>query len=63
MIATKFHDELTKDEIQLKIAGMTPLRREGSAEEIANTVACLASSETYFMTGANIDVNGGLAFS
>ena len=63
MIATKFHDDFTKDEIRKKVEGMTPLRRQGSAEEIANTVACLASSETSFMTGANVDINGGLAFS
>jgi len=63
MIATKFHDDFTKDEVRKKVEGMTPLRRQGSAEEIANTVACLASSETSFMTGANVDINGGLAFS
>jgi len=63
MIATKFHDDFTKDEIRKKVEGMTPLRRQGSAEEIANTVACLASSETSFMTGANVDINGGLVFS
>ncbi|MGI9545693.1 MAG: SDR family NAD(P)-dependent oxidoreductase [Flavobacteriaceae bacterium] len=63
MIATTFHDTFTKDEIRDKVANMTPLRREGTAEEIANTVACLASSETSFITGANIDINGGLVFS
>jgi len=63
MIATKFHDDFTKDEVRTKVEGMTPLRRQGTAEEIANTVACLASDETSFMTGANIDINGGLAFS
>jgi len=63
MIATKFHDDFTKDEVRKKVEGMTPLRRQGSAEEIANTVACLASSETSFMTGANVDINGGLIFS
>jgi len=63
MIATKFHDDFTKDEVRKKVEGMTPLRRQGSAEEIANTVACLASSETSFMTGANVDINGGLVFS
>lgn len=63
MIATKFHDDFTKDEVRKKVEGMTPLRRQGSAEEIANTVACLASSETSFITGANIDINGGLVFS
>lgn len=63
MIATKFHDDFTKDEVRTKVEGMTPLRRQGSADEIANTVACLASSETSFMTGANLDINGGLIFS
>lgn len=63
MIATTFHDTFTKDEIREKVANMTPLRREGTSEEIANTVACLASSGTSFITGANIDINGGLAFS
>ncbi|TMM56731.1 SDR family oxidoreductase [Maribacter algarum] len=63
MIATKFHDDFTKDEVRKKVEGMTPLRRQGTADEIANTVACLASSETSFMTGANVDINGGLIFS
>ncbi len=63
MIATKFHDDFTADEVRTKVEGMTPLRRQGTAEEIANTVACLASEETSFMTGANVDINGGLAFS
>jgi 3-oxoacyl-[acyl-carrier protein] reductase len=63
MIATTFHDTFTKDEVREKVANMTPLRREGTSEEIANTVACLASSHTSFITGANIDINGGLAFS
>lgn len=63
MIATTFHDTFTKDEIREKVASMTPLRREGSSSEIANAIACLASSETSFITGANIDINGGLAFS
>ncbi|WP_238934506.1 SDR family NAD(P)-dependent oxidoreductase [Aurantibacter crassamenti] len=63
MIATKFHDDFTTDEVRKKVEGMTPLRRQGSAAEIANTVACLASSDTSFVTGANIDINGGLAFS
>ncbi len=63
MIATSFHDTFTKDEVRVKVAGGTPLRREGEACEVANLVACLASSEASFMTGANVDVNGGLLFS
>ncbi|ANW96813.1 oxidoreductase [Wenyingzhuangia fucanilytica] len=63
MIATTFHDTFTVDAIREKVAASTPLKREGQAEEIANTVACLASDDTSFITGANIDINGGLAFS
>lgn len=63
MIATTFHDTFTVDAVREKVAASTPLRREGQAEEIANTVACLASSDTSFVTGANIDINGGLSFS
>jgi len=63
MIATKFHDDFTKDEIRVKVAAGTPLRREGKAAEIADLVAYLASDEASFITGNNIDINGGLAFS
>lgn len=63
MIATNFHDTFTPDAVREKVAAMTPLRREGTPEEVANLVACLVSSETSFVTGANFDINGGLAFS
>ncbi|MCF8715576.1 glucose 1-dehydrogenase [Joostella atrarenae] len=63
MIATKFHDDFTKDEVRTKVAGGTPLRREGEAKEVADLVAYLASDESSFLTGNNIDINGGLAFS
>lgn len=63
LIGTKFHDDFTKDEIRKKVAGMTPLRREGEADEVADLVAYLASDEASFMTGNNVDINGGLAFS
>ncbi len=63
MIATKFHDDFTKDEIREKVAASTPLKREGRADEVADLVAYLASDESSFITGDNIDINGGLAFS
>ncbi len=63
MIATKFHDDFTKDEIRVKVAAGTPLKREGKAEEVADLVTYLASNDSSFMNGTNLDINGGLAFS
>lgn len=63
MIATKFHDDFTKDEVRSIVANNTPLRREGDATEVADLVAYLASEKSSFLTGNNIDINGGLAFS
>ena len=63
MIATTFHDTFTKDEVRTKVANGTPLKREGEAKEVADLVAYLASEEATFITGANIDINGGLFFS
>lgn len=63
MISTTFHDTFTKDEVRANVAAGTPLRREGRASEVADLVAYLASSEASFITGANLDINGGLLFS
>lgn len=63
LIGTKFHDDFTADEIRSKVAGSTPLRREGTPDEVADLVAYLASEEATFINGNNIDINGGLAFS
>jgi 3-oxoacyl-[acyl-carrier protein] reductase len=38
------------------------LRREGEANEVADLVGYLASSESSFITGASIEINGGLYF-
>lgn len=63
MIATKFHDDFTKDQVRVNVANATPLRREGRAEEVADLVCYLAGPESTFLAGNNIDINGGLAFS
>lgn len=63
MIATTFHDTFTKPEIRVNVANATPLRREGKASEVADLVAYLASDESSFITGTNIDINGGTWFS
>lgn len=63
MIATSFHDTFTKPEVRMAVAGSTPLRRQGRPEEVAETVAWLASDAAAFITGVNLDINGGLFFS
>ncbi|MEO6520687.1 MAG: glucose 1-dehydrogenase [Mucilaginibacter sp.] len=63
MIATTFHDTFSKPEVRTNVANATPLRREGKASEVADLVTYLVSDESSFITGTNIDINGGLAFS
>ena len=63
MISTTFHDTFTKDEVRANVAAGTPLRREGQAGEVADLVAYLASAESSFITGASVDINGGMFFS
>jgi 3-oxoacyl-[acyl-carrier protein] reductase len=63
MIATKFHDDFTKPEVRQRVAGMTPLGREGQASEVADLVTYLASPRATFVNGACVDINGGILFS
>ena len=63
MISTAFHDTFTKDAVRANVANATALKREGGANEVADTVAYLASEESSFLTGVNLDINGGLYYS
>jgi 3-oxoacyl-[acyl-carrier protein] reductase len=63
MIATTFHDTFTKPEVRERVAGATPLKREGQAQEVAGLVAFLVSDDASFVTGASYDINGGTLFS
>jgi len=63
LIGTSFHDIFSKPEGRKAVAGNTPLRREGRAEEVAAAVAYLGSDEASFLAGVNLDINGGLYFS
>jgi 3-oxoacyl-[acyl-carrier protein] reductase len=63
MIDTDFHNTFTKPEVRSHVASITPLKREGTSNDVGNLVAYLASDKAAFITGANIDINGGLLFS
>lgn len=63
MIDTDFHNLFTKPEVRTHVANASPLKREGASEDCANLVAFLASDQSAFMTGACVDINGGMLFS
>jgi 3-oxoacyl-[acyl-carrier protein] reductase len=63
MIDTDFHNIFTKPEVRKIVEGATPLKRQGAPMDVANLVAYLASDESAFITGANLDINGGMLFS
>lgn len=63
MIDTDFHNIHTKDEARRGFEAAVPVRRQGRPEDIANLVLFLACDESAFITGANVDINGGMVFS
>lgn len=63
MINTTFHNTFTKPEVRQRVAGMTPLGREGEAHEVAELVAFLLSDSSSFINGESVEINGGIFFS
>ncbi|MDB4224558.1 SDR family oxidoreductase [Granulosicoccus sp.] len=63
MIDTDFHNVFTKPEVRTHVANVSPVKREGSSVDTANLAVFLASDKAAFITGANVDINGGMLFS
>ena len=63
MIDTDFHNVFTKPEVRTHVANVTPLKREGTPMDVANLCVYLASDQAAFITGASVDINGGMLFS
>lgn len=51
--------EAQADDINDVVIGMTPMRRAGKPEEVANGVLFLASDEASFITGSELVIDGG----
>ncbi|WP_043529191.1 acetoacetyl-CoA reductase [Litchfieldella xinjiangensis] len=47
------------EKVRESIREMIPIKRFGTPEEIARAVVFLADEESGFITGANLDINGG----
>ena len=62
-IATSFHDRFNTPENRERLKATYALRREGEAKEVADLVIYLSSDESSYITGTNIDINGGSFFS
>lgn len=58
-IATDMTDALSEEQ-KVGILNRIPLKRLGTGEDIAHTVAFLASEQASYITGATLHVNGGM---
>ncbi len=58
-IATAMTDALS-DKVKADLAAQIPMERLGSADDIANAVVFLAGSQSGYITGQVIGVNGGM---
>lgn len=54
------HSDMTKDLPEKDLKKLIPLRRFGTAEEVAHLVSFIASDKAAYITGEVININGGI---
>jgi len=54
------HSDMTKDLPEKELKKFIPLRRFGTAEEVAHLVSFIASDKAAYITGEVININGGI---
>ena len=60
ILGTSFHNtHTTKESAEATVAGI-PINRPGNADDVARAVLYLASEYDGFITGATLDINGGV---
>jgi 3-oxoacyl-[acyl-carrier protein] reductase len=60
ILGSAFHQQHTPEEMQKRIIAGIPLGRAGTTEDVARAVVFLAGELDGFITGATIDINGGV---
>jgi 3-oxoacyl-[acyl-carrier protein] reductase len=63
MIDTDFHNIHTPDAGRRGFEANAPMKRQGHVDDAANLIVFLATDDSAFITGTNIDLNGGTLFS
>ncbi len=63
MIDTDFHNVHTPDAARRGLEASAPAKRQGTPEDTANLILFLACADSAFVTGTNVDINGGMLFS
>ncbi|WP_299280293.1 SDR family oxidoreductase [uncultured Tateyamaria sp.] len=59
LIDTEIHAKGGEPGRAQRLAHMVPMKREGSAEEVARAILWLASDQASYVTGSTLDVTGG----
>ena len=59
IVLTEIRGGIESPEEQKRLSADIPMRRFGTAEEVAATICFLASEEAGYITGEDIDINGG----
>ena len=63
MIDTDFHNIHTPDAGRRGFEAAAPLKRQGLPIDVANLILFLACNDSAFLTGTNVDINGGMVVS
>ena len=59
MIDTELTREHASNDLLEQLAGSFPIRRLGTAQEVADLICFIASDAAGYITGASLDINGG----
>ena len=60
VIDTPYHEQFSSPEMMKNYAGMIPLGRVGTPQEVAEVICFLASAASGYLVGETFEINGGM---